>query len=181
MLCIDKRQMSAEKVQVVRMGQVVDYEGSSCSISTAANGRKYINYGGCRFKFIRDLPALYGVAKHSKFTPKLSLIVRDPEMIATLSSLSERVKAEFKADATKVFKPFLIGDKKTGCMKLVLKINEESKCKDGAAIQGNVMPDDVCSVIFTTSVYEYGAYRGFSHKLEVVKVVPCQDATEHVL
>lgn len=174
--------MSAAKVQVVRMGQVVDYEDASCSISTASNGRKYINYGGCRFKFlIRDLPALYGVAKHSKFTPKLSLIVRDPDMIATLGALSDRVKQEFDADDTKVFKPFLIGDEKSGCMKLVLKINEESKRKDGAAVQGNVMPDDTCSVVFTTSVYEYGAYRGFSHRLEVVKVVPCDNATEHIL
>ena len=174
--------MNAESVHVVRRGEVVDFEEDKCRTSIGSNGRKYLNYEGGRFKFvIRNAAALYGVAKHSKFGPKLSLIIRDPVVIAKLDAVSDRVKAEFGEDEKKVYKPFLLGDEKLWCRKIVIKITDESKCKDGASVQGGVMSDDTCSVIFTTSVYEYGAYRGFSHRLQTVKVVPACQNTEHVL
>ena len=183
MLCLLKRdRMSAANVQVVRMGQIVEYNGDDCNVTIAKNGRRYLNYGGARFKFVfRSLPALYGVAKHSKYDPKLSLIIRDQAVIDAFAELSNRVKDGFGQDESKTYKPFLLGDATTRCVKLVIKIPANAKCVDGSNVQGGIMPDDLCSVVFTTAVYEYGQYRGFSHKLESVKVVPASSSTLKVL
>ena len=172
-------EISQNKVQVVQRGGEGEFVESKCRMVIKGD-RRYLNYGDGIGKFqflIRGFRALYGVAKHSKFQAKLKLVAKDPAIIAQLDALSERIKSQFEGDVIKhgLFKPFLVGDAETG-RTLVLKICDDSETHAGESVMGRVNPDDLCDATFSTCVYKYGRYFGFSHRLHVVKSRPRKKA-----
>ena len=160
-----------EQLQVIQRRNVTDFKDERLSIKETKM-RNYVNYNGGRFKLVcRNLIANKGVAKHSKYGYKLQLEISDPAIIAEVDLASEKIKQFYKLEG-KVFKPFASGQDGQ-CTKrlLTIKIPDEVKLtSDGKPIRGGVLPDDYVSAVFTTSIYSYGQYYGFSHKLEKVKV-----------
>lgn len=158
-----------ETVQVVQYGQIIPFDSTECTIGER-NGRKFLQYRGGRFKLVlKGCRALYGVAAHSKYAPKLSLIVTNNAIIAAFAELSERIRTSYNLGVNNVFKSILIDDEKTGLKKMVLKVNEEMKTDNGTAIRGGVLPDDICNCLIDTSIYHYGQYHGATHKLVALK------------
>ena len=161
-----------EEVQIVQRGEMENFEESECAMVVKGD-RRFFNYKRGKFEFlVRGLGALYGVAKHSKFQAKLSLMVTDPDLIAQFDAISDRIKAEF--DQNGIFKPFLLGDA-SNIRYLSLKITDDSSMYGGGSVMGKILPDDVCTAVFSTSVYKYGQYYGFSHRLKVVKSKPAPE------
>lgn len=158
-----------ESVQVVQHGQIYSFDSTECTVATR-NDRKFLQYRGGRFKLlIKGCRALYGVAAHSKYEPKLSLIVSNNAIVAAFSELSDRVKRSYDLGVNNAFKPFLLNDEKTGVKKLVIKIKDDLKTSDGKRVQGGINADDICSVLIDTSIYHYGQYFGHTHKLLAIK------------
>lgn len=158
-----------EIVHVVQHGQCIPFDSTECKVVTR-NGRKHLEYRGGRFKLaVKNCRALYGVSAHAKYGPKLNLIVTNNSIIAAFRELSSRVKSEYKLGMNNAFKPILLDDEKTGVKKLVIKLREDSKMEDGRKVQGNISPDDLCTVVIDTSIYHYGQYYGFTHKLLAVR------------
>lgn len=173
-----------QRVQIVQHGQTSQMIPELVEMRVTDDGRRYLNYDGTRFNFVlRGCRARYGVAKHSKYQAKLTLIVDDPEVVRQLESISDRIQAQFEpAAGQNIFKSFLAGDRKMKARTIALKIKEDSTLAGGGNIMGGIQPDDVCDAVFSTVAYRYGAYYGFSHTLKVVKVTAgASTSLEHVL
>ena len=77
-------QNHVQRLEIVRRGEVTKFDECNCEMNVVGE-RRYLNYSGCRFDFVvRNCHALYGVARHAKFQPKLSLIVSDPAIMGAL-------------------------------------------------------------------------------------------------
>lgn len=165
--------MPAE-LKVIVNGEERDFDPERATVRRAANGRYYLNYSGGRASFLlRGCTALFGVAAHSKFQPKLSIIVTDHAIISALNDLSIAGRNNLDVDHKQVYKPFLENDHRLmgTDKKLVLKITDDSvNTNHDSRIQGCIGPGQFVDVWFSSVVYNYNAYAGFSHKLQRVTV-----------
>ena len=162
-----------EELKVIVNGEEREFEAARAVVRKAANGRYYLNYNGGRATFVlRGCTALFGVAAHSKFQPKISLVITDHAIIAALNDLSIRGRDALEVDHRQTFKAFLSGDHRLAHddKKIALKIMDDSVNTSGDRIQGHIGPGMFVDVQFGTVAYNFNAYAGFSHRLQRVTV-----------